>query len=181
MNILPDLQKNNLNKGFKSRFVIVSAVVSSLGIFASSIMLVPGYLASRIEFEELISETKFAKNEISAETQEILNLPKEINSKIKTIKTNSSNKSAFFIISEALMNRPSGITVSSISSNSIKGGGRIVLSGITVSGIAKDRKSLIEFSKILEENTNFSKVDVPVNSFAKDTNLPFSINISLSK
>lgn len=181
MNILPDEQKHNLYKGLKIRFFIIFFIIISLSLIASSVMLVPGYLASTIELEEIISQTKFANSEINQDTQNIVALPGSINSKVRFIKSNSANKTAFSIIDTAVSKATSGIYISSISSVSVKDGNKIKIDGINLSGIAKDRKSLLDFSKALEEEESFSKVDVPVNSLTKDVNLPFSIKISISK
>lgn len=181
MNILPEEQKHNLYKGLKIRFFIVFSGVVSFGLLASSAMLVPGYLASKIELEEIISQTKFANLEINEETKNIVELPKEINSKLKFIRSNSSNKTAFYIINLAVSKASSGISINSLSSITVKDENKTKIEGINISGIAKDRKSLLDFSKILEEEKDFAKVDVPVSSLTKDTNLPFSIDIKISK
>ncbi len=181
MNILPDIQKNNLNKGFKVRFFIVFAVLLSLGIIASTIMLVPSYFASEIELEDVLSQTKFTKTDIDAETKTLLELPKDINIKLQFIKSNTNFVSAFSLITKTINKKPVGISINSLSSINIKDGNKARLRGVIVSGFAKDRKSLIDFSNLLKEEESFDKVDVPVNSLTKETNLPFSITISLSK
>ena len=181
MNILPDLQKNNFYKGLKTRFLIILSVIISFGLLASSIMLIPGYLASNIELEDIISQTKSAKKEINKETQDILDLPKSINSKVRFIRSNSSYRPVFSVINMAVSKKISGISINSISSINAKDSEGVHLGGLTVSGVAKDRKSLLDFSKSLAEEKSFANINVPVNSLTKDVNLPFSINISFSK
>src|SRR3989344_7162423 len=177
MNILPDLQKNNFYKGLKTRFLIILSIIISFGLLASSIMLIPGYLASKIELEDIISQTKSAKKEINKETQDILDLPKSVNSKVRFIRSNSGYRPVFSVINMAVSKKISGISINSISSintKSTKDADSVHLDGLTISGMAKDRKSLLDFSKSLEEEKNFANINVPVNSLTKDVNLPFS-------
>lgn len=181
MNILPEEQKNNLYKGLKIRFFIIFSVMCSFGLLASSVMLVPAYLASSIELEEVVSQTKFAGSEISQEAKLLIELPKSVNSKVKFIRSNNSNRTAFSIINAAVAKDAPGISINSLSSITVKDGNKTRIDGINISGIAKDRKSLLDFSKLLEEEKFFSSVSVPVSSLTKDTNLPFSIDITIAK
>jgi hypothetical protein len=51
---------------------------------------------------------------------------------------------------------------------------------ITLQGRAADRQSLLSFTQTLETNGHFQNVDLPVSSFAKDTDIDFSISLNTS-
>ncbi len=51
---------------------------------------------------------------------------------------------------------------------------------ITVSGISKNRQSLLDFIHSLEEENAFSDVSVPVSNFVRSTAIPFLISLTLN-
>ncbi len=50
---------------------------------------------------------------------------------------------------------------------------------IGVVGIARNRQSLVSFTQELERDEHIVSVDLPVSSFAKETDIPFSLNIKI--
>ena len=52
---------------------------------------------------------------------------------------------------------------------------------IAVEGTATTRETLIRFKKDLETSSTFQSAEVPIAELAKDTNLPFSMSITLAE
>lgn len=181
MNILPEEQKNNYLKGLKIRFFIVLSILLSFGFVVSSILLVPSYFASSIELRDVLVQSEYIDGGIDSSIQEFVNLPEDIKSKLDFISSRNSEKSPVHFINLVLSKRSSGIYIDSIFSTNLRNGDKIKISGLTISGVAKDRKSLVDFSKSLEEEKSFSRVEIPVSSLTKESNLPFSIDISIAK
>ena len=48
---------------------------------------------------------------------------------------------------------------------------------INISGKAPNREVLLLFRRILEDNTAFSKVDLPISNFVKGSNIKFYLNL----
>ena len=56
-----------------------------------------------------------------------------------------------------------------------------VLESIQVSGVAASREALVSFSQAVEAADNFTSAEIPLSNLAKDSNIPFTINVLLVK
>jgi len=50
---------------------------------------------------------------------------------------------------------------------------------VRLTGISPDRESLLAFTKVLEQESPFTSVEVPVSNFVKERNIEFSMEIAL--
>lgn len=177
MNLLPNKEKEDLKKGLKLRSLILTSFLLAASFLIGFVMLLPSYFLALGNFSKVTPENYLsrAKNENSAEN--ILNLPQEIDSKLKFLQLNNDSKSAVDSIFQIIKYLPAGVELDSISftrNESYKDKKGIV---ILISGIALDRDALVSFSTLLKESKLFSSVDVPVSNLTREKNLPFSMNI----
>ena len=49
---------------------------------------------------------------------------------------------------------------------------------LSITGIAESRETLLDFRRELEQKAYTETVDLPISNFAKDTNIPFSMNVA---
>jgi hypothetical protein len=177
MNLLPNKEKETLKKNLKLRFLILALFLLSISFLLGLIMLLPSYFLalgnlSKISLENSLSTLK---NDDTVKT--ILNLPQEINSKLKLLQANSKSVSVTDTVSKIIKYLPAGVKLNSVSfaknQNYKDKDGTVVM----VSGVALSRDSLVLFASSLKESGLFSDVEVPVSSLTKDRNLPFSMNI----
>lgn len=181
MNLLPSTEKDAIKKGLKRRFIIMAMLLLAISFGIGVVMLLPSYflVLGNISKIELSDGSIDIQNK--GEIEEILNLPIEINSKLRLMQNVGASQSATEIVGKVIDLVPDKVVIDSItfSRDELYNEKNGLL--ISVSGIATDRNSLVSFSNLLEEVKEFSSVDVPVSSLTKDKNLPFSINILIEK
>ena|SRR3989344_8765429 len=177
MNLLPSTEKEILKKGFKLRSIIMALFLLSASFFIGLIVLLPSYFLALGNFSKIapVNSSLGAKDDDS--TQKILNLPGEIDSKLKFLRSNLNNMPAVDSFSKIIGYLPKEITLKSIVFSRSKNYKEKIGTIIYISGTAADRDSLVSFSKLLSESNLFSAVDMPVSNLTKGKNLPFSVNI----
>lgn len=177
MNLLPITEKEAIKKGLKRRFIIMAALLLSVSFGVGVIMLAPSYFLVLGNISKIEMNDNLVGIENKDEVEEMLNLPIEINSKLKFMQSIGSNQSTVEIFNKIIKFVPEKVIIDSItfSRNEIYKEKNGIL--IFISGTSGDRSSLVSFSNLLEESKEFSLVDVPVSSLTKDKNLPFSINV----
>lgn len=173
MNLLPTAEKESLKKGLRLRFITMTLFFTSASLLIGFVSLLPAYfLASNHLSDSYLSSVK---NDDS--TQEMLNLPEEINSKLKILQSSAGNVSVTDLFSKIINYLPKEITLNSITftkkQNYKEKNGTV----ISVSGISANRDSLVSFSTLLKESGSFSSVEVPVSNLTKNKDLPFSVSI----
>jgi len=177
MNLLPSTEKDILKKGLRLRALVVASFLVSAFLLIGLVMLLPSYFLASENYSKITLENYLPETEDKSSVDEIVNLPKEINSKLEFLLLSNNNISAFDSISNIIKYLPAKVKLNSISftkNQNYKGkNGDIIL----ISGTATDRDSLVSFSSLLEESGSFSSVEVPVSSLTRDKNLPFSMNI----
>lgn len=110
------------------------------------------------------------KMDASKENTEAINEIKTINGlaeKVLQVK-------AVSVLPQDLVNdieaaKPDGVNIVEYSLDLEKG-------SLILDGVAVDRLTLIDFKQRLEENENFSTVDIPISSFEVETNLDFKLS-----
>jgi len=54
------------------------------------------------------------------------------------------------------------------------------VSAVSLTGVAVDRASLVEFSRAIENSDTYSEASIPLSNLAKDSDIPFTINAVLA-
>lgn len=168
-NILPQQENNNLKKGYQRRFLIVLCWSVFFASLISAVIFVPVYLIGNIKTDETAGKIE-TKPELLKEQQDTLAMPEKINAKAKLALSfrdlpKISEKIRFF------KDGGEGITLSSFSYKSPD--------KILITGVSKTRDTLLSFDKKLKTADFVKSTEVPVGSFAKDSDLPFSITVTL--
>lgn len=177
INLLPKTEKENLKKGLKLRFWVITLFFITAAFGLGILVLLPSHflVLSNLAQTELADESVAIKN--GGEMEDILNLPEKINLRSAFFQTNNANLSAIDVLVKITEVIPAGIALDSVSFSRNQPYGEKNGILVLVSGIAGSRESLTSFSALLRKTNYFSLVDVPVSSLTKDKNLPFSINI----
>lgn len=177
MNLLPNTEKKALKKGLKLRFMLAALFLLSVSFLVGFIMLLPSYFLTLVNFSEIMPENFALKAKNDGSIEKILNLPVEIDSKLKIFQLNVNGVSPTDSFSKIIGYLPEKVKLNSVlfARNQIykEKNGIVIL----ISGMALDRDSLVSFSTHLKESNLFSAIEVPVFSLTKERNLPFSMNI----
>lgn len=173
INLFPISEKKKIRKDYLLRLsVVVLFFVSGL-IVISIVLLFPKFILSSFEYsiaqEQLIKEKENLKGvngtidpiKIATDTNNKLNILKK-----EGYKTPMSSE----VISVVVDSKPVNIKIGSIFYD------RSAISGkVTISGISKDRETLLSFLRSVETNGMFSDVDLPISSFVEGRDIEFSI------
>lgn len=181
MNLLPESQKNIVEKGSKLRFWIVVMVNVSAALLMSAILLLPSYFIAGSKLLENKSKAQMAGSKNRETISKLLELPKEINMKLRIMRGNQAEETLMETIKKIVDAKTSGVHISSMSYTKAEKNENGEKNKIIISGVSLDRKSLIDFSQKLKENKSFSGVEVPVFSLTRERDLPFSITITIEK
>ncbi|HJN62990.1 MAG TPA: hypothetical protein QGH03_02045 [Candidatus Paceibacterota bacterium] len=173
-NLLPSKEKSNVKKKYLVRLLGVILVFSLITILLALAFSVPSYFLlksritlskERIDFLESYVEKRkeFGVTSLLLSTNEkidILSLP-ETSKLSESIQSVLEQKTGLVKITEFVLR--------------ITDGKR----SIFVGGEARNRDSLISFSKSLEKAGDFINVDLPVSNLAKNRNISFNLEIEL--
>jgi hypothetical protein len=176
MNLLPNTEKEALKKGLKLRSFILASFIITAVFVSGLVMLLPSYF---LALGNLYKDTTDYSSgmESSTSTKQFLDLPKEIDSKLKLLQFSNNSVSVTDSISKIIDHLPANIKLNSISFVRDQTYKEKIGVIILTSGIAAERDSLVSYVNLLKESNFFSAVDMPVSSLTKNKNLPFSMSI----
>jgi len=176
INVLPPNKKSLLHREYWIRlFTVMLNLVTVLSIVAS-ILLFPSYFLSKLK-EGLVESRLEAFNRDNPDLKN-----GNLNTTISDINLKLENLAKYqptYSVSEKVFNnilssRTEGITFSQILFNK-KGD----ISTLDIHGIATNRDALRNFKSTLDNNQNFSVVNLPISDFLEKSNLPFTISITI--
>lgn len=148
-------------------FILVSGALASL-------FLLPAVFVAQYRLQELKQTEEILKNNIAIANKQSLDATvSTANKKIATIEKQPA-QSYIAIVDEIAAERTSDIKISSFSMQQ-----SAPKMTITVKGNAKDRESLLDFANKLKQNTDFNKVDLPISNFAKDSDIDFTLSVTM--
>lgn len=184
INILPSKEKKVLHKEYWIRFITIILNLIAVASVIATILLFPSYFLSRSK--ENLVENKleiFNQENPDLTNSNIDNIINDINLKLEMLdKVGTSYQISDKVLNNILSNRTSGITFSQIlfSKKTVKvsGVGKILFV-LEVHGVATNRDSLRNFKTALDNNPNFSEVNLPISNFLEKTDLIFTISITL--
>jgi len=149
-------------------FVFVLSVVASVSLFPSLLLS----MGKREEVEVQLSSAREATILIEADA-----ITKAIvlsNKKIETLQFSTSTVFVEDLFENIIEKRGNSIRLRGFQYKRSVGKD---LGAISVNGIARNRESLLQFTKALEENPYFEQINLPVSNFARDKNAEFTVEI----
>lgn len=150
---------------------------ASAALIMGAILLLPSYFIGQSKLLENKSKATIAQSKNRNSIDTLLELPKELNSKLRIMRSSENTASKMETFREIIDAKNANVRINSINYAKAQKADNGDKNEITISGVALDRKSLIDFSQKLKENKKFSGVDVPVFSLTRERDLPFSISI----
>lgn len=173
--LLPENEKKSILREYKTRrAVVICAFVFVLGVVAS-VSLFPSYLLSSARVKEV--ENQLSRVRQSAILNEADTLDKAVlqtNKKIDSLQFSTSTVFVENLFKDIASRRGDSIRLRGFQYKRGAGKDAGVLS---ISGVARDRESLLQFTKSLEENPSFDQINLPVSNFARDKNAEFTIEV----
>lgn len=186
IDLLPASAKNAIRKEYNLRVFTVCLAMLSLVLMAMVFSFLPTYLFTLSRYGAFLAESQ------SDETQSRISQVKEMettvldtNKKIDLLRSGASALHVKDIFLEILESKTTGVTITGLSYDA---GGTVSKKGkeetitpptIGIQGRSSDRAELLAFKDALAQKKEFGLVDLPIASLVKDTDLGFSINISM--
>lgn len=170
--LLPLQERIVLRREYYIRINIVFCFLLSLAIFVGISALFPVYIkavSTRSEFE---SQVKKTNNDVDPNVKEV---QKSIANSLSILDSLNKESNSILIsdIIGGIINMKGNLKFSSISASKVSTSTFM----ISVQGIAPDRNSLLNFKKSFENMSPKNKVELPVSSLAKSTNIQFSLQL----
>lgn len=186
-NLLTKEQKKKIKNEYKIRWAILFLVILGSLFIIATVMLLPSYVITNIEHKEV--ESALSHFEESKQTV----VDKEVERQVVSTrqKMQDLESSEQFFISDVIskINSVKNVDVSlntiAFQETTLKGesddGGSGTSLDFQINGISENRKSLVSFKDALNGLDIFSSVDLPLSNLAQETNIIFSLKITIEK
>jgi len=171
--ILLKEEKKDIKKEYIFRFFTILLLgLSFVSIFVT-VSLIPSYFLLKIDQKVLSQELNMAQNtELNSDRQKLKDKLYELQKILDIVDTNNSNIA--YNIQNITQRQSRDINIQNLEF-STENSQEIFL----IQGVANTRGSLASFIDALETVPEFKSVNLPFSSFARDTDIPFSITINL--
>ena len=171
INLLPDTEKQSIRKEYQLRVIVVilsSILIIVLSTFA---LLIPSYILTLYKgaiAQDIITKTPTPSAE--EDFTERLTTVKRVAHVLSPEQPNLLPTEAITIISEHRLNTIiiTSITYTKTETDPVT---------IHIKGIAENRKSLVDYTAALRSEAHIAAVNLPVSSFAADSDIGFEIDI----
>lgn len=174
LNIIPPEEKKKILIEYRLRLAVVAVFAAAALVLASLVLLIPSYLLAVSKYNFVTDELARLEQKQSeaGQEKEISAQIKEVNKKIdlflgdeKAVRHTPSE-----VVLDVMAIKDPAIKVQSILYNINTDRERLILSGK-----AGDRDSLARFVETLKKDPSFNKVDLPIGSYVKSSNIDFSL------
>jgi hypothetical protein len=179
INLLPENQKNNIDREYTFRRWAVWLTVILILVVIAFILMVPAYISSIYKNKAaMLNETKASTT--GTTTAEIAFKKQLDNAKVlvRVLKPADTQPLLLSHVMPILLKDKTGENSITDIFYTNNGNGNATIS---VKGIAKTRESLSHFTDALAHEPGIVKVDVPVSNFAKESNIIFSFIVTAQK
>lgn len=174
LKFLISTERHELRREYKFRFlnVVLIYLLILAGIIAVS--LFAPYTVVYLEKNIINSELETIKNsDVSKRRAAFENDYKHLIVEYKMFNQEFLRPTEFYDL--LLRNKTSEIVISSL--NFARMDGEKLKVKIDIKGVAKTRNALVEYVNSLKQEKIFNKVDVPISTLTKESDIPFSISL----
>lgn len=169
---LPEEYKKAAVAEYRQRLTIVGLGLALAFMAIGCVLALPTYAVLQTRKESAVMERDAFVHNLKEDPEKLRAEIGSINTKIAMVKDTTSTLPVTAILERLLAQRGNGILITNISVK--RGGGT---GSLSLSGIASSRDALVSFSKRLQGVPSFKDVNLPVNSLARNKDIPFSISI----
>jgi hypothetical protein len=173
--ILSEKNKKEIKRQYF--FGFFSKMVLSLIVLSFILLILEGTVYYMVEFEKRVLEEEYSTVSSTERTELINQYREDIKSAKEIVEIFDVNKvDKVEVLDFVFDKRTEGVEINSVS---IEKGETAIFVG--VGGIASTRDTLSGFREILSESKRTSSVDLPVSSFTKTFDIPFTITFVFNK
>jgi len=177
-NLLPENLKSFIRSEYKMRRLVLALFFVILIELSLLIFLFPTWLESGARERAVVKQSDLASESLkNSDINPATSVIKDTNIKLSVLNTALNYPELTPLVDKILDQKTSSISVTQITYNTVS----TSTASITLSGVSKTRESLVAFVKKLQDTNSFKKVDLPISNLAKDKNIEFSLNLSISQ
>lgn len=171
--LLTPEQKKKVLLEYRMRLVTIFLASFLVLVITGLALLVPTYLEAKGKLSDANLRKQQLENLIKDKSDE--NLSKAIKDlKQNLVAASLEDRSLLGVMKEIIDVKPATLSIISLNyAYSLEGN-----STIEISGIAPTRKTLTDFVRLLEKNSKFKQVNLPISNLAKDSEIDFELNIT---
>jgi hypothetical protein len=173
INLLPDSQKVLIRKEYRLRVLVVTLLFMLSTIVLTGLLLLPSYLL--VFYKTKTAEKSVASVQAAEDAKEYSERLQAAKQAAAMIKPENKVIAPTDIIALVIKHKSKPISITSITYQR-KEENKLV---VRVEGKAGTRQDLVKFKDGIESDPFVQMVDLPVSSFAQNTNIEFSLHISL--
>lgn len=174
LNIFPTEEKKKILVEYRLRLGVVSVFALGALVFSSLVLLAPSYLLAVTKYNSISDELTAleSKQGRGGQEKEVGVQIREENKKIDLfLKGDTSGKLVpSQVISNIIGIKGVAIKIQGFTYDASAGQERLV-----ITGIAADRDGLARFVETLKKDPTYTKVELPISSYVKSSNIGFSI------
>lgn len=186
INLLPHAQKKELERAYILRVVTLYILVAGCIALCGLVLLFPLYIVSVSKRQVVESQVASLSSQKNTTKEELNSIISDINAKLAIF--SDPTQQFYFskdIVVPVLAKQNSGVSITTISyandpAASATAASSAPIRSVIVSGVAKDRESLLQFENNLKQNTAFTGVDVPISNFVSGSNINFNIQFQVT-
>lgn len=170
---LPQPYKSEVLREHRMRLTIVCLGLFIVAMLSGVILSMPTFISTRSQRSSMEQDKVRLLAELSSERgEEIAVEVSAIKAKLAILSAKSARRPMMSVFEKILSQPRRGISIVGISLRRDEEKGVIVLQGF-----ADTRADLVAFSKALQADPTFPRVDLPVSALAKGTDISFTIRM----
>lgn|SRR3989338_6568016 len=176
INLIPNEEKKKKVRDFYFRLLVVFFWTLGFSILISCVALLPAYFLSSVKRDLINTKLETQKVElVPLPDQETLATVLDLDNKLSLIEKIETNKYIISqkIINEIMLEKTSDIKITGFRYQDDSATGKT----INIDGTAPSRERLLLFRKMLEDNTAFRAVNLPISNFVKGSNIQFHLSL----
>lgn len=186
INLLPTSEKKAIRKEYYLRVLTMCLAMLAFVCIAAIISFLPTYLFILSRHGAFLAESRSDETQSRiSRVKEMETIVRDTNKKIDLLKNGALSLRVGDIFLNILASKVPGVVITGLSYDSggvasKKGKDQTVSSpSVGIQGKSSDRTALLAFKDTLAREKEFGSVDLPISSLIKDTDLSFSINITI--
>jgi hypothetical protein len=173
---LPKPYKSEVLREHRMRVVIVCLGLVIVAMFSGAVLTLPTFVATRSEVRSMEQDKVRIQADAGSEKgAQVTAEVRSVKARLAILSAKAVRKPVVSVLEKVLAQPRPGVSIIGISMRREADKGFIVLRGV-----ADTRADLVAFSNGLQGEPSFSKVDLPVSSLAKGTDIAFTIRIESS-
>ncbi|HEY4508810.1 MAG TPA: PilN domain-containing protein [Candidatus Paceibacterota bacterium] len=176
-NLLPDNIKQKIKSEYRLRLLSVVLVSVLFLQVVSLFLLLPSWVLSLYKEKEAVAQKNFLdKSLLTLDTKSTSSVITDLNTKLNALSSSLSYPKILPLVNSIIANKSGEIRIKELSFDYTSEN----TANVVVKGVSSNRDSLVAFVKKIQDSNIFKNVNLPISNLAKDKNIDFSINMTVS-